>query len=62
MGIIDLSFHFYFRHFAPSTVPLSFVDNLGILSESVAQLQHGHIVLQEFLSLWKLEKVMDMEH
>lgn len=55
MGIVDLSFHFYFRHFAPSTIPLSFVDNLGILSESVAHLQHGHIVLQEFLSLWKLD-------
>ena len=55
MGIIDLCFHFYMHHFAPETVPLSFVDNLGLLSMEVAHLQRGQIVLQEFLHLWTLD-------
>ena len=55
MGIVDLCYHYYSKHFAPEVVPLTFVDNIGVLAEQANQLLHGTLVLQEFLSLWKLD-------
>ena len=55
MAIIDLCFHSYFKVFAPEVLPISFVDNLGLMVEQVAHLLKGTIILEEFLSLWRLE-------
>ncbi|CAK9013730.1 Uncharacterized protein SCF082_LOCUS12063 [Durusdinium trenchii] len=41
--------------FAPAVIPLSFVDNIGLLAEEARHLAQGTLVLKEFLSLWKLE-------
>eukprot|EP00438_Fugacium_kawagutii_P023471 Skav220967 [mRNA] locus=scaffold1928:399017:402731:+ [translate_table: standard] len=47
-------FDVYVKHFAPSCVPLAFVDNLQIVSDVASNLQHGYLVVETFLESWDL--------
>lgn len=58
MSVIDLAFHYYMKCFAPQVIPLSFVDNLGLLAVQVGDLFRSTVILQEFMAMWQL----DLDH
>ena len=58
MSVVDLAFHYYMKEFAPRVLPLSFVDNLGLLTAQVRDLFQGTVVMQEFMAMWRL----DLDH
>eukprot|EP00438_Fugacium_kawagutii_P022223 Skav203956 [mRNA] locus=scaffold391:472720:477201:+ [translate_table: standard] len=55
MLAFNVVFDQYVQVYSPSCVPLSFVDNLQLLAASAATLQHGIIVVEEFLSAWDVD-------
>ena len=55
MTLIDIAWDHYQQKFAPSTLPISFVDNYELLATSCASLMTGFVVLEEFMQLWHLE-------
>eukprot|EP00435_Cladocopium_sp_Y103_P073392 s153_g43.t1 len=55
MTIIDLCWDFYQHHFAPATVPISYVDNYEVLAHRCGVVLKGFGVLEEYMNLWLLE-------
>ena len=55
MAIVDLSFHMYFSAYCPTTIPLSFVDNLELIDTAVSSLGNGIVTLQCWTDMWHLE-------
>ena len=55
MAIVDLSFHMYFAAYCPTTIPLSFVDNLELIDTTVASLGNGIVTLRCWTDMWHLE-------
>ncbi len=52
MGIANLSYHAYMRHYTVNVTELSYVDNLAHLTEGVADLQHGIIATETWAKMW----------
>ena len=55
MTIVDWAWHVYMQHFAPSSIPLSFVDNLSCLATRAADLAQAFTCIQCFAEAWGLE-------
>ena len=55
MTLIDWCWDRYQEVFAPSSVPISYVDNYEILAHSLGELMTGFASLQSFMDMWALE-------
>ena len=55
MTIIDWCWDVYQSVFAPSTLPMSYVDNYEVLANSIGELMTGFATLETFMELWTLD-------
>ena len=55
MTIIDWCWDVYQSVFAPSTVPMSYVDNYEVLANSIGELLTGFATLETFMEMWTLD-------
>ena len=55
MAVVDLSFHLYMKVYSPEVTPLSFVDNLELLDNSMATLSTSILSLQAWADMWRLD-------
>eukprot|EP00438_Fugacium_kawagutii_P003730 Skav234634 [mRNA] locus=scaffold1609:57263:61717:- [translate_table: standard] len=55
MLAFNIVFDRYVQVYSPSSVPLAFVDNLQLVSHCASSLQHGVLVVAEFMAAWDLD-------
>ena len=55
MTVIDWCWDVYQSVFAPSTVPMSYVDNYEVLANSIGELLTGFATFETFMELWTLD-------
>ena len=55
MCVVDFCWDCYQTQFAPSTIPMSYVDNYELLATSIADVLQGFGVLEEYMQLWHLQ-------
>ena len=55
MTIIDWAWHLYLQQYAPSSVPLSFVDNFSCMARDTAGLAQALTCTRSFADMWSLE-------
>ena len=55
MAAVDICFHSYLRVFAPSAIPLSFVDNLELVEGQVSKLASATVCIQTWAQMWGLQ-------
>ena len=52
---LDFSYHVYMAKFSPRAIASTYVDNIGVRSNSVAALIAGFVTTSSFYQLWNLE-------
>lgn len=51
----NIIFDAYVKCYAPSCLPLAYVDNLQLIGSLASSLQQGILVVEEFMSAWDLD-------
>ena len=54
MVLLNFSYHFYFHHFQPNVMELSYVDNLEMLGTLPGEIISGHVTLQTWAEMFRL--------
>ena len=55
MAAVDLCYHAYMRIHSPTTIPLSFVDNIELVENQLAQLATASVCVQTWADMWGLQ-------
>ena len=54
MLLLNFNYHFYFHHFHPRLVEISYVDNLELLDTSLGEIAAGHVTQQSWADMFRL--------